>query len=288
MNTKQARIIKRVIQAIVVVGLGYVVRHKIAETHAPAWIAAGWLLSAWVVLRIGLALKRGHANFRAHTETGINLDNIDKLTAASMPSWSRGYYQMEKLAYRGAWRSITRQAVVPAGEFSVAGGPNSARRSAILLLLVLALAALGAVYLPQLATHFWPRACWFAGAVFAGVYAAVWVIGGRRNLKEGGHRIAGAALTLDLGLRGGGLVALDSVAACRVIEPGMAPAAGAGVWMVSAGEQANVLIALNGPTELAITAFGAPRTLSVRTIALYVDQPAALVHALASARAAAA
>lgn len=288
MNTKKVLIIKSAVQAIVVVGLGYVVRHKIAETHALAWVAAGWLLTAWIVLRIGLALKRGHAKFRAHTESGVNLDNIDKLSMASMSPWSRGYYQMEKKAYRGAWRSMTRKPVVPAGEFSVAGGPNSAGRSALLLMFVLALAALGAVLLPQLATHFWPRTFWFAGAVFAGVYAAIWIIGGRRNLKEGGHRVAGAALTLDLGLRCAGVVALSRIAACRVIEPGTAPAAADDMWMVSPGEPVNVLIALDGPTQLEITAFGALRTISVRFIALYVDRPAALIHAVALARAAAA
>lgn len=125
MNTKRARVVKTVVQATLVLALGYVVRHKIAETHAMAWVAAGWLLTAWVVLRLAMALKRGYANFRAHTATGVNLDNLDQLTTASMQPWARGYYQIEKMVYRGAWRTVTRTPLMPAGEFAVAGGDTA-------------------------------------------------------------------------------------------------------------------------------------------------------------------
>ena len=283
MKAKQARLIKNVLQAVVVVGLGYVVRHKIAETHAPAWIAAGWLLTAWVVLRLAMALKRGYANFRAQTATGINLENMDKLTTASMQPWARAYYQIEKTVYRGSWRTITRKPLTPAGEFSVAGGPNGKRRAAGLLLLVLACAALGAVYLPSLVTTFWPRLFAFAGAGYAALYAAIWVIGERRSLTEGGHRITRDALILDLGIRCSGAVALDSIAACGVIAPGADGIAASDVWVVSPGERANVLVALNAMTALAITSFGAPRDISKRFIALYVDQPAAFADAVTHA-----
>jgi hypothetical protein len=283
MEAKQARIIKSVVQVVVVVGLGYVVRHKVAETHAPVWIAAGWLLSAWVVLRLAMAIKRGHALFRAHTATGINLENMDSLTTASIQPWARGYYQIEKKAYRGAWRTITRKPLTPAGEFSVAGGPNGKRRAAGLLLLVLACSALGAVYLPGLVTAFWPRLLAFAGAGYAALYAAIWIIGERRSLKEGGHRITRDALILDLGIRCAGAVALGSIAACSVIEPGADGIAASDVWTVSPGERANVLIALNGVTTLAITSFGSPKDVSKRFIALYVDQHAAFADAVTQA-----
>lgn len=283
MNTKKARLIKTVIQAIVVVALGYVVRHKLAETHAPVWVAAGWLLTAWVVLRLAMALNRGYANFRTHTATGVNLENLDKLTTASMQPWARGYYQIEKMVYRGTWRSITRKPLTPAGEFSVAGGPNGKRLAAGLLLLLVAGALVGAVFLPSLVLKFWPRVFAFAGAGWAVLYAAIWIIGDRRNLKEGGHGITCDALTIDLGIRCSGTVALSDVAACGVLGASAWPIASSDVWLVSPGEPANVLVDLNGPTTLAITAFGSPRQIDKRFIALYVDQPAAFVDALSRA-----
>jgi hypothetical protein len=250
MHIKQARLVKAVIQAIIVVGVGYLVRQKVAETHAPAWIAAGWLLTAWVVVRIGLAIKRAQATLRTHAATGVSLATLDKVTVTSMPPWARGNYEMEKKAYRGAWRSLTRTPLLPAGEFSVAGGPNHAGTAAIALALVCAAAVLGAIYLPQLATSFWPRAFWCGGAVVGGLYAAVWIVGDRRNLREGGHRIDPGALILDLGLRCAGAVPLHQIAACSVIDRGMAPLPADQVWTVSPGERPNVLIELTGATAL--------------------------------------
>ena len=283
MKAKQSRAIKGVVQAVVVVALGYVVRHRIADTHAPLWIAAGWLLTAWVMLRLAMAFGRGYANFRAHTASGINLENMDALTVASVPSWSRGYYQIEKRAYRGAWRTITRQPLAPVGEFSVAGGPNGQRRAAGLLMLVLACAVLGAVYLPGLVTTFWPRLFAFAGGGCSLLYAAIWIVGERRSLKEGGHCITGDALILDLGIRCAGAVALDSIAACGVIEPGADAIPAGDVWTVSPAERANVLITLDGATALSITSLGSPRQISKGCIALYVDQPRAFAHAVTHA-----
>lgn len=280
MHTKKARAIKAVIQAVVVVGVGYLVRHKVAETHAPAWIAAGWLLTAWVVVRIGLAIKRAQATLRTHAEAGVSLATLDKVTVTSMPPWARGYYEMEKKAYRGAWHSLTGAPLLPAGEFSVVGGPNHARTAAVALALVCAAAVLGAIYLPHLATSFWPRAFWSAGAVVGGLYAAVWIVGDRRNLREGGHRIASGALILDLGLRCTGAVPLHQVAACSVIERGMAPLPADQVWTVSPGERPNVLIELTGVMALQVTLFGSARAISKRYITLYVDHPAAFADAV--------
>lgn len=278
--------LKTVAQAVVVVGLGYLVRHKIAETGAMAWVAAGWLLTAWVVLRVAIALKRGYANFRTHTETGVNVSNLDQLTTASMPPWSRGFYMMEKQAYRGAWRTVAAKPLEPAGQFAVAGGPNSAKVAAALLALVAALAALAAMYLPGLVMGFWPRLLWSAGAGYFFLYAAIWIVGGRRRLKEGGHRITANELLLDVGMRGAGAVALDDIARCSVLGAGAVSAGVAEVWMVSPGERPNVLVELKAATALAITAFGTSRDVSKRRIALYVDQPAEFVGAVSRAIAA--
>lgn len=283
MNTKQARIIKGVIQVIVYVGLSYLVRHKVAETHATVWIAASWLLTAWVVLRVSLAIKRAHATFRAHTATGVNLGNLNTLASASSPPWMRGSLEMEARAHRGTWRTVTRVPLVSAGEFLVAGGPKHGRRTVAALLLVLAATVLGALYLPQLATSFWPRTFWSVGTVLGGMYAASWIVGDRRNLKEGGHRIESGTLILDLGLRSAAVVPLERIAACRAIEAGMAPLPADQVWTASAGERPNVLIELAGEAPLPVTSFGSPREISKRYIALYVDRPAALAEAVTAA-----
>jgi hypothetical protein len=287
MKSKKARIVKNVVQAIVLVGLGYLVRHKVAETGgATVWVAAGWLLTAWVVLRLAMALKRGYANVRTHTQSGVNIKTLDQLTTASMPPWSRGFYQMEKLAYRGAWRTVTARPLVPAGEFSVAGGPHSAIVATVALMLVAMLAAVAVTFLPMWISGFWPRLLWFGGAGFALLYAEIWIFGWRRRLKEGGHRIDQDQLILDAGMRGSGAVALGDIARCSVLGGGVAQAADAQVWTLSPGERPNVLIELTGETPLAITSFGSPRDISRRRIALYVDQPAAFVDAVVRALAA--
>lgn len=280
MNAKQVKIVKTVAQVVLMVALGYVIRHQVASTHAPAWIAAGWLLTGWMVLKLAMAVRPVVRKFRAHTATGITLANMDALTAASMSPSSRGYYQIEKRAYRDSWRTITRRALTPVGDFSVAGGPNGKVRTAALLLLVFACAVIAAAYLPGLLTTFWTRLFAFAGAGYAVLYALVWIVGERRSLKEGGHRIAGDALMLDLGIRRSGTVALDSIAACEEIGSGDAAVPAGDVWSVSPGERVNVLITLNGETALSITSLGSLREISKRYIALYVDQPRAFADAV--------
>lgn len=283
MKTEKARLIKTVIQAIVVVGLGYFIRHRAAETGSEVWIAAGWLLTAWVVLRLAVALKRGYATLRAHTESGVNLETLDKLTTASMQPWMRGFYLVEKRAYRGFWHAITQKPVTPAGEFSVAGGPKGRMLAVALLALVAIGAAVAAAYLPGLVTAFWPRVFAFAGAGYAALYAAVWIVGERRSLKEGGHRIAHDSLILDRGIRCSGAIALDSIAGCHVPKRGQRRKAASDAWTVAPGAPANVLIELNGMTPLAITAFGSPRDISTMFVALYVDRPASFADAVCGA-----
>jgi hypothetical protein len=282
MKTKTARLVKNVIQAVAVVTLGYVVRDKVAETGAWPWVAAGWLLTAWVVVRLALALKRGYGTFRTHTKAGVSVDSLDKLTTASMQPWMRGHYLMEKQAYRGTWRTVTRKPLAPAGDFSVAGGPNSAKAAAGLLLLVAVCAALAAWFLPTLVAASARRWLWLAGVTYLVVYSAIWIIGGRRRLKEGGHRLTDNELMLDIGLRGSGVVPLAAIASCSV-QAGRTGQARSEVWTVAPGERTNVLIELKDETPLAITAFGSPRDISKRRIALYVDEPVAFARALSRA-----
>jgi hypothetical protein len=261
-EAKRARLIKTVIPAIAVIGIGTIVRLKTAETHAPVWVAAGWLLSAWVLLRLAMALRRGYANFRAHAAAGGRRDligvaeNMEKQAMASMPSWARGYSQVEKRVYRETWRAMTGKPLEPAGDFSVAGGPNGRLRSALLLVLALVGGATACVVLPRLATAFWPHLFAYAGSGFAMLYALIWIVGERRSLAEGGHRLTRDELILDLGIRGGAAVPLARIAACRVLEPGGHASSVSEVWTLSPGERPNVLIELTGMTPLAVTTFG--------------------------------
>jgi hypothetical protein len=152
------------------------------------------------------------------------------------------------------------------------------------LLLVVAVCGIAAtIYLPPLATGFWPRLWAFAGSIFTALYAAIWIVGDRRNLKEGGHRITNDALIVDLGIRCSGVIALDSIAACRKLEQGERHSAASDAWIVSPGEAANVLIELDGMTTLEIMTWGWPRQVSKRFVALYVDEPDLFVHAVSQA-----
>lgn len=270
MKVKTASTVKRVALAAVIVALGYFVRHKVVETHAPVWTAAGWLLTAWAVLCFAAALKRGYARVKIHTRDGVNIDSIDKLTTELAPIWSRGFYAIEKRAYKGFWHTLTRKPLTAAGPFTVAGGPIGARLAPLLLAMVGTCGALAFGYLPDLVVGFWPRIFAFAGAGYAVLYAAVWIVGDRRALKEGGHRITGDALIVDLGIRCAGTVATDRIACCSSAGGRLR---GVDTWTVSPGEAPNVVIELAAPTSLQITAFGSPREIRVSFIALYVDQP---------------
>jgi hypothetical protein len=139
------------------------------------------------------------------------------------------------------------------------------------------------VLLSRLVTAFWPHVFAYAGPGFAMLYALIWIVGERRSLAQGGHRITGDELILDLGIRGAGTVALASIAACRMPEPGAHASSASDVWTLSPGERPNILIELTGMTTLAVTSFGYPRSVSRSFIALYVDQPDAFAEAVTRA-----
>jgi hypothetical protein len=290
MDTKTAGIVKKLVLTIGVVALGYVVKYKIATTHEMVWVAAGWLFGLYFAVRIGLAFKRAHANFRAHTAGGINLTSIDKLTTAAMEPWMRGHYLIEKRCYRGFWHTLRGKPLAPGRQFTVAGGPNSARLSAAMLLAVLAAAASGTLFVPGGAA-FWPRLSAFGAIAATALYAAVWIVGARRNLKEGGHTLACGTLTLELGIRCSGVLAIGSIAACTAIGGDFAAVraqrkiAAGELWTLSPGERVNVLIELKEATALQTVAFGSAREISRKFVALYVDGPDLFAAAVADAMA---
>jgi hypothetical protein len=139
---------------------------------------------------------------------------VEKQLMASIPPWTRGYTVIEKRAYRETWRAITGESLAPTGEFSVVNGPKGKRRSAVLAILALVGGACACVILPPLATAFWPHLFAYAGSGFAALYALIWIVGERRSLAEGGHRVTSDALILDVGIPCAGTVALASIAAC--------------------------------------------------------------------------
>lgn len=273
MNTKKR--VLRVVLAAVVLGLGVLIPQKIAATHAPAWIAAGWLLTAMVVLRIVLALRNAARQLRRHTRDGLSLASADALATASMPAWLRGFYAMEKRAYRYSWRALSGVPVAASGRFGVAGGVQGTRRTASLLLTVALCAAAIGYCLPRYLAPWWPLAVGYAALAGVALYALVWIVGERRSLREGGHAIDGDCLQLDLGLRGSARIELAAIGSCLAIG-GRAPRECA--WRLTPGEAANVALELSQPSAAVVR--GNACDLPAGRALLYVDDPASFVAAV--------
>ncbi|PWF40363.1 hypothetical protein [Massilia glaciei] len=273
--------------ALVVVGLGLFIRHK-AKGGDPFWIAAGWLLTAVVVLRVGLALRRGLKLFRAQTAAeGVTLQGIDKLTTSAMPPWMRSYYTIEKKVYGGFWRALTRKPLAAAPGFTVANGP---RGTLVRVGLLLGIAVL--LCAPSGFGHLVPetRLGLLAGVLYYGpvLYALVWVIGMRRVLRESAHRVTADAVELDLGVRASATVAAARIVRCGALLVPLAQYRAMHqidsnqVWTVAPLEKANVLISLDAVAALETVWFGYPKTVNTQHIALYVDEPHAFVDALSA------
>ncbi len=288
MQMNKTHLVKRSAQIILYLAAGYLIRQK-GLSGDPLWIAAGWLLSAWVVLRVGLAVRRAVVKVRARTANGVDLASLDRLTVEAMPSWVHGYYAIEKKIYAGCWRALTRRAVPVRAGFGVAGGPNGRAIALLLLLAAGAGAAALAWSVQALALSFWPHLLVQGCVAVIGLYAAIWVLGDRRMLAETGHSIAPAALTLELGIRSAAVVALAAIAECRVpvgdfkAHCGAQGMDGSQLWRVAPGEAPNVVLVLRADTLLDTMWFGYPRKLSKRYIALYVDQPQQFARAMEAA-----
>jgi len=264
--------------ALVVIGLGLLVRERVASTHAAGWVAAGWALSALVVLRLALALRKGLSRVREHTAGGVNLASLDAATTASMPSWIRGYYAMEKRAYRYSWRALTGAPVQAAGPFAVADGPLGGKRTLSLLMSATLCAAAIGYSLPHYLAGMWPQVAAHAGLTVAYLYALVWIVGERRSLKEAGHAIAGDTLRLDIGLRGSATLPLASVASCVAIG---GRARRDHVWRLTPGEKTNVSLEVARPFEAVVR--GNPCQVSAGRVVLYADDATTFVAAVTRA-----
>jgi hypothetical protein len=77
MEAKQVRLIQTVVRVIAVIAIGMFVKFKTAETHAPMWVAAGWLLTGCVVVRVAMVLRRAVANAQAQIAAAGKLDVVD-------------------------------------------------------------------------------------------------------------------------------------------------------------------------------------------------------------------
>ena len=66
------------------------------------WIAARWILTAWVVLRLAIAVERGVARARTHARNGVNIDTMDKMATESMPKLAARLLPMEKRVTKGS------------------------------------------------------------------------------------------------------------------------------------------------------------------------------------------
>ena len=271
----------KIVLAAAVIGLGYLIRYKVAETHDAYWIAAGWLLTASIVLRVGLALRRAYAAVRTQAARAAGIEGVDQLTTAAMPSWVRGYYATEKRVYRGSWRTLCRRPLQPAGEFSVSNGPNGPRLLAVSLLALVLVAGLAAWSVALMAISIRAHVYAFLAIGLVATYAAIWLVGDRRSVREGGHAVSGGEVRIDLGIRCSGTVPLAGIAGCTQVAGDATPAGD--TWTVSPSEAVNVLIELAAPAALDIVAFGYPRTRKVTFVALYVDQPARFAEAVARA-----
>jgi hypothetical protein len=283
MNAKQLRFAKTLLLTLLVLGASYLIRIQTASAHSAAWTVAGYALSAWMVVRIALRLRRGHAAFKRHTRDGIRLASVDQAVQAGMPDWARGYYALEKRMYAAVWRALSRQPLRMAGEFSVAHGPRVAWLSAWSKPMVLGLPV--AVYAGCADLGVAPGFTWVATAAVAtlALYLLAWIIGARRVLAESGHAVSLDQLELNLGLYACATVPMAAVVRCLDASVvGELPAAD--VWTLAPSELPNVVIELDGPTILHGQRLGTPITVRKYFIALYVDEPArfmaAVEHAL--------
>jgi hypothetical protein len=282
MHPKTVRLIKNVVFAVVIVTAGIVIRQQNEGAHHPGWTIALWALSAWVVLRIGLGLKRGHALLREHAADGLSLKSVDNITTASMPESVRGAYGLEKRMYAAAWRALTRKPVPRRAEFSVSAGARSASMLRLGVAAVLALSAAGALALVQadLSTRTLVLLC--TGLGFLALYLLAWLIGSRRLLHESGHDISLDFLGLDLGIRASGAVPMTAILRARTAS-GINELPPDDVWTLAPFDAPNVLVELDGVVSIEAQRFGYPVTLRKRFIALYVDEPARFLSAIAHA-----
>lgn len=273
-----SRLILRVAATLAIVGLGYLIRsHSGAGDHI-GWTIAGWALTAYVVVRIALALRRGRAALKAQGDERVSIKTIEKATISAMPAWMRGWSQSEMKIYGGFWRALRGVPLAHGQRFTAWKGARSALFSALAAAVTVAAAAAGLAQLAGWSTSL--KSLLIGVACIAGpaLYVLVMLAGERRLLKESGHAVTGDSLVLALGIRFTADIALADIVSC-----GPFAAAGAGAYAVSPFETPNVLLTLRTGAVVEAERFGYSFRPGQSMLALYVDEPARFIDAVGAA-----
>jgi hypothetical protein len=279
--TINIRLVLKVAATLAVIGLGYLIRgHSGSEEHI-GWTIAGWTLTAYVVVRIALALRRGRAALKAQGDTRVSIKSLEKATVSAMPSWIQGWARTEMKLYGGFWRTLRGVPLVQDQRFTVSNGGRSARVSALAAVVVASLAGIGLVLLAGWSTSLKSLLVGVACIAGPALYLLVMVTGERRVLKETGHAVTDDGIALALGVRFTTAIALADVVSC--VPLGAADAVADDACVVSPFERPNVLLTLRSGAGTGAERFGYPFKPGTPVLALYVDEPARFADAVGAA-----
>lgn len=281
--TINIRLVLKVAAALAFVGMGYVIRgHSGSEEHI-GWTVAGWALTAYVVVRIALAVRRGRAALKAQGGERVSIRSIEKATVSAMPVWMQGWSRTEMKFYGGFWRALRGVPMERDQRFSVSRGARSGRASALAALAVASLATVGLVLLTGWSTSLKSLLIGIACTAGPALYLLVMLAGERRLLKETGHAVTGDGLALALGVRFTADIALADLVSCVPISA--ADAVPGETCVVSPFERPNVLLTLQSGAVVAAERFGYAFKPGTPMLALYVDEPARFAGAVSAAMA---
>lgn len=276
--TLNIRLVLKIAATLAIVGAGYVIRSHSGSGEHIGWTIAGWALMAYVVVRLGLALRRGRAAIKAQGDQPVSVRSINNAALSAMPSWMQAWTRSEMKLYGGFWRAVRNVPLARDLRFTVCRGPRSGMIYALAMLAVVSLAAAALVLLAGWITS--QKSLWIGVACSAGpaLYLLIMLTGERRVLKEAGHAVTEDRLALALGIRFTGAVALADVQACAPLD-----ASSAGALVVSPFETPNVLLTLREGGLVGAERFGYAVKPGAATLALYVDEPARFVDAVGAA-----
>lgn len=271
-------LVMKVAVPLAIVGLGYVVRgHSGAGDHI-GWTIAGWMLTAYVVIRIALALRRGRAALKAQGDERVSIKTIEKATMSAMPAWMQGWSRSEIKIYGGTWRMLRGVALPEDRRFTVWKGGRSALVSAIAAVVVAALAGGALLLLTGWSASLKSLLIGVACIGGSALYLLVLLAGERRLLKEMGHLVTDDGLALGMGLRFTANVDPADVLSCAPLG-----ASGAEAFVASPFERPNVLLTLRAGAVVEAERFGYPFKPGTPMLALYVDEPARFIDAVSAA-----
>lgn len=189
---------------------------------------------------------------------------------------------VEKRVLAAAWRALARKPLQRTAEFPVAGGPRTARAASLAMLCLFLLA--GGAMLAGGQGGLGPVGMLALGGITLVMtsYLCALLIGSRRILRESGHAISLDLLALDMGLHGSAVLPMSALLRAHRADI-VAVLAPDDVWLLSAFDVPNVLVELDGLVNIEAQRFGYPLTLRKRYVALYLNEPAQFLAAVANA-----